>query len=216
MRSIVARKHSTWSQKYGKIGRKPNPYFKDGALTNGRQLIANLRQRSKQFANKCDQLALLIATKLAERAKSHLYNDAGNLNREQPYYDVERLLKNIYVHRYSNNNYRVAIRNNSEEPIMYLLEFGTGIVGQNDPHEMAQEFGWEYAVNEDSYIDPRTSLSRQGIMALEEPDLKGWIFFDDKENRKVFTSGLFPVSYMYSALQEIDEVVAEARKEIGL
>lgn len=212
----MARKHQSWIEKYGKVGRRSNPYFKDGALSNGKQIIANLSKRTKQLANKSDQLALSIATKLAERARNHLYDDAGNLNRKNSYYDVERFLKNIYVHKYRNNSYRVAIRNNSEKPIMYLLEFGTGIVGKNDPHERAKEFGWEYAINRDNYIDPYESFGDDGINSLEEPDLKGWVFFDEKENRKVFTSGLFPVSYMNSALQEIDEVVAEARQEVGL
>lgn len=214
----MVKQTQSWIQKYGKVGRRSNPYFKGGALTNGKQVIANLSKRTKELAEKNDALALAIATKLAERAKTNLEYNFGSPVANKSY-ETKRFKENIYVHKYRNNSYRVAIRNNSEKPIMYLLEFGTGIVGKENPHDLAKEFGWEYAINEDDYIDfaeVKGESATKSYNSLKDQEKTGWIFFDEKQNKKVFTSGLYPISYMYDALQDIDEIAEEAKKEVEL
>lgn len=135
-------------------------------------------------------------------------------------YDVYNLLDNITYQKYGENKYRVGIKNNEDKDIMYFLEFGTGIVGQDRPHPMADEVGWEYVVNPDNMVSNEKASGYNSV-----GDFVGgigwWYEVDDPTkahayNRKTgryyaFTSGLKSVKYLYDAIkpENIDRIVRQ-------
>lgn len=179
----------------------------------GANAINNITKHIREITDKSSILARKIAEKICERAQNNLYQNSYNPTLDS-YYDVDRLLDNIYVRKYKNDSYRVAIRENADKEVMYFLEFGTGIVGKDNPHEWAGEFGYQYAKNIGNYISPIPDNKNE--QAFGEKDIEGWIYFDKKQNKKRFTSGLYPVAYLYDAMQELEDIVQEARREVGL
>ena len=181
----------------------------------GANVINDITRHIREISDKSNILAKRIAEKICERARSNLYQNAYNPDLDT-YYNVERLLDNIYVKKYKNDSYRVAIRENADKEVMYFLEFGTGLVGKEFPHEWAGELGYQYAKNAGNYVDPADVLSKEGYSQISDNGMKGWIYFDKNKQKKVFTNGLYPVAYLYDAMQELERIVEEAMKEVGL
>ena len=134
-------------------------------------------------------------------------------------YDVEKLAKNITYQKYGKNKYRVGIRNNEEKDIMYFLEFGTGIVGRENKHPMANDIGWQYVMHPENIVWNKHS---KGINSLgEEVGHEGWWYPVDSQydanwiteegQMYAFTSGLKPVRYFYDTIKKenIDRIVQQ-------
>ena len=141
----------------------------------------------------------------AERARYYLVNDGYNTQKYQRYII------------YDKSKHRVVIKSpRSQEPdIMWYLEYGTGIMGVEDPHEEAFNIGWRYAIN-------RFSGSAWKVVG----GIEGWFF--QKRSRFVysaegdfkarghknsyFTSGIQPIRYLYKAKQDKDKLLAKAKR----
>lgn len=189
------------------------------ATTNGVQAISNITKRlKKQIATLSGEFVKRVAETFVERARQKLIDTNYN--------ETEHYAKNIVVKKYSYNNYRVGIEQNSEKPIMYFLEFGTGLVGKEGSEdfvnlvegktlkEFAEGIGWQYAVNEENYFSPIPD--NPTAKPYGEQNINGWIYYDEKKGRKRFTSGLYPVAYLYDTINEIPEIIQKVKKELKI
>lgn len=115
-------------------------------------------------------------------------------------YNVSVLLDNITYRKYGKNKYRVGIKSNKEKDIMYFLEFGTGIIGKENPHPQAKDINWNYISNPENIVyNPNSS----GINSIGDyVGQEGWFYFDNEKQKYVFTSGLRPIRYFYDTINE--------------
>ena len=178
------------------------------ATTNAKRIISNLTKRIKKIDKYGERVLEQVCILFVEEARQRLL-DSG--------YDVRNLLNNITYRKYGENKYRVGIRNNNQKEIMYFLEFGTGVVGEDDPHPAADEFNWEYNVG--SFIEDWASDEHDiptGYNSLNEfVGFRGWWYNDPKTGRIKFTSGLHAVAYIYDTMQEDNmKRIIERAKEI--
>lgn len=180
---------------------KKSGYY-GSATTTGKQLIAELTRRTKQIDALGERLIEEVCKLFVERAKQRLV-DSG--------YNVEHLTSNIYYRRYDKNKYRVGIKNNAQKEIMYFLEFGTGVVGEDNPHEMADEIGWEYDTGTNIEDYASDSEFPTGWNSLGEfVGWRGWYYGGGS-----FTSGLKAVSYLYDTLKnDMDDILEEAKRRV--
>ena len=164
-----------------------------------------------------DEFVDTLGKLFAERARENLarlgYNTAMYATSYNIYYDSK--YKQVVVRRPSG----------SDEPdIMWYLEFGTGIAGKNNPHPDATRIGWQYAVKE-STVGKKGSPWRTN--SRHEDGLGWWVSTADKDNvyhaekdslgyrrPHFFTSGIPPVRYLYTTMQEIDSLIEMAKQEI--
>lgn len=122
-------------------------------------------------------------------------------------YDVSSLIKNITYQKYGKGKYRVGIKNNEQKDIMYFLEFGTGIVGAENKHPKSNDVGWKYIVNPDTLKYNSKSSGYNSL--VEYAGHIGWWYFDEKEGKFVFTSGLKGIRYFYDTItkENINKIV---------
>lgn len=184
------------------------------AYTNASQVLRNITRRMNKLNSYGQEVIKRTAEKCAEEAKQRLI-DSG--------YDVSGLTKNIVVKQTSKNSYTVGFRDSmstDERNIMYFLEFGTGIVGMEKPHEAASSVGWEYIINPENlagnsgYRYPYPT----GFNSLGEyVGLEGWYYTDPKTGQLQFTSGLHAVSYMYDTMRKenVNRILQETISELG-
>lgn len=190
-------------------GLRKSGYFAS-ATTNAKKVISNLTKKVRQLDKYGEKLLEQVCILFVQRAKERLLESG---------YDVRSLLKNIWYRPYGNNKYRIAIRDNNQKEIMYFLEFGTGIVGEDNPHEKAAEYGWEYNVNnraedwasEEHYFP--TGYNSQG----EFVGFRGWWYIDPTTKSMSFTSGLKAVSYIYDTIKfDMPDIIKQAKEMIGI
>lgn len=81
-----------------------------------------------------------------------------------------------------------------------FIEFGTGMMGQQSPHPLAGEAGWEY------YTPTRYKRSVGGR--------KGWFYKNKLTGELTFTEGMVGTKAMYEARLEIFKAMFRDSKEI--
>lgn len=81
-----------------------------------------------------------------------------------------------------------------------FIEFGTGMMGQQSPHPLAGEAGWEY------YTPTRYKRSVGGR--------KGWFYKNKLTGELTFTEGMVGTKAMYEARFEIFKAMFRDSKEI--
>lgn len=81
-----------------------------------------------------------------------------------------------------------------------FIEFGTGMMGQQSPHPLAGEAGWEY------YTPTRYKRSVGGR--------KGWFYKNKLTGELTFTEGMVGTKAMYEARLEIFKTMFRDSKEI--
>lgn len=189
---------------------KKSGYY-GSATSNGKNLIKHITKRIREIDSYGDRLLEEVCKIFVQQAQSRLI-DSG--------YNVGSLIKNIYYQKYGKNKYRVGIRNNNQKAIMYFLEFGTGIVGDNDPHEMANEVGWEYIIHPEN-LASNTGYKYPlptGYNSLNEyVGLNGWYYTDPSTGQLKFTSGLKAVSYLYDTFREdsMAKIIETAKRRLN-
>ena len=65
------------------------------------------------------------------------------------------------------------------------LEFGTGVIGRNSPHELAGQVGWEYCVG------PKIRTFKNGRI--------GWLYYDNSNRHYRITSGIAAQNIVFNA-----------------
>lgn len=140
-------------------------------LNHINKTIENLNKFSEQYT-RCiddglDEVAIKTKAKAREYLASHPSKKSGSLIAS----DVANKLE---VEEIGWGTERV-IRVSSSSDHADFVEFGTGIVGQENPHPNPD--GWEYDVNGHGEA--------------------GWIYIDKLENKKRWTAGMEARPYIY-------------------
>ena len=176
-----------------------------GVTTNAQQVLTNISNMIRKIKDESENISEWSARELVNDARVNLKNSL---------YNVDDLVGNITWSNERRGYYRVTIKDNADKDVMYYLEYGTGYVGKKRPHEMAEEAGWRYTINEGSdwYFDiddpetfsDRHNLGTTGYNKLEEEvGDKGW-FYKDEHGTLNVTSGLKAVSYLYNAFDQFN------------
>jgi hypothetical protein len=74
------------------------------------------------------------------------------------------------------------------------VEFGTGLIGSQNPHPDASLVNWKYDVNEHGE--------------------KGWAYYNDRDGRWHWTKGMQSRPFMYETGQELRKLVVSVAKEV--
>lgn len=187
--------------------------------TNANQLLAKLTNKFKKLRMYGKEVVDAVAEEFVKQARQRLI-DSG--------YKVENLVNNIVVISTSNpedNSYSCKIGwregiSQDERKIMYFLEFGTGIVGLNNPHELSSKVGWEYIINPENLASNSYGYNRYllptGTNSIgEDVGLEGWYYYDERHQLQ-FTSGLKAVSYLYDTMrpENLKLIIDKATKDI--
>lgn len=175
--------------------------------TNAKKVLDNISNMIRGIKDEAENLSEWSARELVYAARENLINSG---------YNVTQYTDNIVWEEQRKKQYfTVSIKDNSDKDIMYYLEYGTGFVGKEKPHEWADKAHWEYAINEgaDWYFDidnPATFSNRHNLGTTsynklgEEVGDKGW-FYKDKHGRLRVTSGLKSVAYLYNAFDKFND-----------
>ena len=146
-----------------------------------------------------DRFARTVAEIFVERAQEKLAS---------AYPNTSKLIGNIYFQRTSGYaNYRIGFKPNKEKEIMFYLEFGTGLVGEANPHPKADEFDW-------FYVENPVSQQENGPWVYRDGEPYGWYYFDEQLGTVRFTRGLKAVRFMWDTMQEMDEIKLEAKRRM--
>lgn len=178
-------------------GLKKSGYYA-GATTNGSKVVRNLTIWFKNLTDYTEELVGEMANIFVQLARERLINSG---------YNVNHLADNIYAVKSGNNKWRIAFKNNNEKPIMYFLEFGTGLVGKKEPHPNASKVGWRYVINPNNIVPSNgqrynSFVTPSGYNSLGEyVGYEGWYYYDEN-NDLCFTSGLKAVAYIYDTVEQ--------------
>ena len=77
-------------------------------------------------------------------------------------------------------------------PYAIYVEFGTGIVGKQNPHPAPE--GWKYDINEHGE--------------------KGWYYFNERDQKWHWTKGMVSRPFMYNTLLELQRQVEDIAREV--
>ena len=193
--------------------------------TNAEQVLNDLSKRLKRLrAYDIDEYVKIVGEVFIERAKEKLLSAYPKATKEA---------EDILLERSGISQYTISFGNGSNKQILLFLEYGTGYVGRENPHPMASDVGWEYAVNENGtrksqfsdmllpmHFDLTKPIGQQGIYSnIKYPDItkgaKGWVYKDKETGSLKVTSGLKAVSFVYDTLQEMETVKKIARRRFG-
>lgn len=188
---------------------------KNTEFLNSLQNFRNkIKAKIEQFNQLEDELPRRMCEVFVKRARQRLLQNANTDQIDL----IMSLLGNIY-YRKGRNGYQVIIRQDPEG-LMMFLEYGTGLIGEADPHPESGEVGWEYAVNASSNSKAYRSVNGRF----------GWFFRTDSDetyiektdsNRRdggtlVFSQGIKPVRYIYETKLELEDVLRRSRGNIDL
>lgn len=111
----------------------------------------------------------------------------------------------------------VSSPSGDEPDIMWYLEYGTGVAGDNNPHPESYEIGWGYAIN----------FGTGSWRYLKTYDKLGWYFTKRSEDiyiaegdlvkkggKSVFTSGITPVRYLYDTMLRLPNIIEKAKRQL--
>lgn len=77
-------------------------------------------------------------------------------------------------------------------PYAIYVEFGTGIVGKQNPHPAPE--GWKYDINEHGE--------------------RGWYYFNERDQKWHWTKGMASRPFMYNTLLELQRQVEDIAREV--
>ena len=196
-----------------------NKYSRTSIRTNAQQVLTDISNMIRKIKDETENISENVARQVADEARTRL-QDSG--------YNAGNYVGNIEWRKDSDKDYyTVGFKDNKDRDVMYYLEYGTGFVGEANPHPEAGNNHWEYAINQDAttnfgkplYFDMTKPVGQQGLYSIDAPTpqagTKGWIFRDE-DGQLVATSGLRAVSYMYNTYKNADEIKRRAINESKL
>ena len=145
--------------------------------------IREIQEFKRQLKETCWELIKVLAMEGAEIAKMQVASmeavDTGELEQsiQGLFFPGERI------------GYVIA-----DCPYAIYVEYGTGIIGESDPHPEAAEAGWAYDVNQ------------HGI--------EGWVYKSDKDGQYHWTVGYFSRPFMYNTLKWLQEAAPQRMSEM--
>jgi hypothetical protein len=182
-----------------------NDYREDGYFirmkTNSREFAKRMTARLRHYDKMGSEILEEACKIFVAEARERLMNSG---------YIVSEYVNNIDYKRYGNNKYRVYIKENKDKEIMYFLEFGTGLVGEQKPHPKANVVGWKYIINPERIV---TNENASGVNSLGMNVGKdGWFYFDEDTQSINFTSGLIAVRYLYDTMKDLRNIITKATR----
>lgn len=111
-----------------------------------RSAIAKLKRIEKKIPTIEQEIAMEVARWITERANQYIdSSDLGNLVKSniKSSWNYEPTANGVKVI----NNAQKQVANFGTVPLAVLVEFGVGIVGQEEPHPKANQEGYEYNVD---------------------------------------------------------------------
>ena len=82
----------------------------------------------------------------------------------------------------------------TDVPYAVYVEFGTGVVGKDSSHPVADLEGWIYDINNHGEA--------------------GWLYFNDRDQKWHWTKGIESRPFMYNTLQILEEETLRIAKEV--
>lgn len=82
-----------------------------------------------------------------------------------------------------------------------FVEFGTGSVGENNPVNVPLPNGYVYGAGKCQFRD-------------DEGNAKGWVYYNDKLGRYVFTEGMAGRPFMHMSAEELRRKVEAIAREV--
>jgi hypothetical protein len=169
--------------------------------TNSKEFAKRMTARLKRYDNRGSEILEEACKIFVAEARERLINSG---------YIVSQYSNNIDYKRYGNDKYRIYIKENNEKEIMYFLEFGTGLVGEQTPHPKANIVGWKYVINPDNIV---TNENASGVNSLGmNVGQDGWFYFDEDTQSIKFTSGLIAVRYLYDTMKDLRNIITKATR----
>lgn len=191
-----------------------NKYQGETVQTNANQVLTNISNMIRKIKDEADNISEKVAREVVSEAQSRLL-DSG--------YDVGEYVNNIDWKKDSGKDY-YTVGFKDDKDVMYYLEYGTGFVGEANPHPEADVRKWRYAINRDEtfddgkplYFDMTKPRGQQGLFSIDAPtpkkNTRGWLFRDE-DGQLIATSGLRAVAYMYNTYQNAGNIKSRAIKE---
>lgn len=103
---------------------------------------------------------------------------------------------NVTWYKVTDEHYVITTLN----PLLTLLEYGTGVIGENNPSKTAIKNGYQYKIG--SKIKTYTITYASGITVEKE----GWFYYDKKKGKVRFTQGLPPRPFFETTAKFLHEV----------
>lgn len=206
-----------------------------GIKSNIKDLINWVKEIPENISN--EKIAQSCARIFAERAKQKLAN-SGALQE-----DINRFVNAITFEPIGENKWRISAGKYGDEQLkddMYYLEFGTGIVGQRNPHPEASKYGWLYDINnhgdkgwtfrrKSEYGNENAFIAKDDIVHTYKRNqykgsTTGWqgkrrLRTQDHpagSEKSIQTKGVIAVRYFYDTMVEFDDILQQALKENGV
>lgn len=177
--------------------------------------IANVKFRKKlsaQISRKLNKYSDKIAKKIGDKFVEVCRNDLLENNNSIFAIEETGIPQSIHLRKLK-KGYQVNIPMDEEGLVMFL-EYGTGIVGKQDPHEEAGSIGWEYNVR-------YKNGEREHLYWFYDGSKTSYIDKDDipmnKRRNGFITMGIQPVRYIYNTKQKFRAVLRgkKTAKQIG-
>lgn len=194
-------------------------------INKGRSPAGNLVAQMKEFQKAVEKASSryieLIAEVFVERAREKLGKFYPSATKFASYISSQR--------NAGRQSVQVRFYAGDDLPIMYYLEFGTGIRGGENPHEglndgfLNMNIKWTYGEPTDNNIYPngpwfdltKDKAWETGWDFNWTPSRnKGWVYKDQNGRYKV-TSGLVPTQYLYDTYKEMEAIKAEAKRRLN-
>lgn len=147
--------------------------------------IANLTKSLNEKSKKLQNIKPKILKRLAEYTKSQIQLYIS----ESTPYGTDELLNDIHISEIIDDI--IIVYTNNEHAI--YAEYGTGIVGKNNPHPKSSDIGWTYDYNEHGE--------------------KGWIY-TAKDGSVYRTRGQVAHKFMLKAHNDLIQNAMEITKQV--
>lgn len=151
--------------------------MKEYTLELSEESLKSFAQKLSNMPIKLEKIKNKILKKLAQYTKERIQYYISESTGNTGYNPTEELLNSIEISDIFNNTIEVY----TESALAMYVEYGTGIVGSENPHTEVE--GWKYDVNEHGE--------------------KGW-FYQDTGGNWHWTKGQKAHEFMYKAFQDLE------------
>ena len=155
-----------------------NQIFQNSLNTVKKQIRSFIDKAQKDMT---EEISKLVAYTFRDVARRRLIKTNNAISQQQAV--IKNVAQSIMVRKYKSGYKIVLSRQTDPEGLLMFLEFGTGLVGKENPHSWAGGIGWQYAINEENY--KTRSNGKEGWFWRPQGDNTKYIDKDDMvENYK--------------------------------
>ena len=161
------------------------PKFKVNLSVNS---LDNLLSSLKEYRDKVSSLPSVIVDTMTNRAEQKIEEKLNTVTDKDGNVDAR-------AGSYQFGNSGFAFLEGSQAG---YLEFGTGVMGEQNSHPLAAENGWEYG-------------SGEKIFTTKDGKI-GWVYRESGTGKWIFTEGIAAQRIVYDTAQEISKEAEEVAK----